>query len=86
MANKITQKTSRDTIVFAKQVRETRKTVEKKRDEVLPAGTPQWISMDLVRDTIETWQPFYSSALALQDAVNILLGMGRLFRVLAPGR
>jgi hypothetical protein len=50
---------------------------------VLPPGTPAWITLALVQQTIRTWQPFYDSPLTLEDAVGILANMGRLFKVLS---
>ena len=52
------------------------------RADVLPPGTPAWITPALVRRTIEVWQPHYETPLTLDDAVIILRGVGRLFGVL----
>ena len=49
------------------------------RAETLPPGTPAWITMELVRETIEVWSPFYKSRISLDDAVTILRGVGQLF-------
>lgn len=49
----------------------------------LPAGTPAWITPDLVLKTLRIWQPFYQEPLTLDDAVIILSGVGRLFRILS---
>ncbi|MBX3359857.1 MAG: hypothetical protein KF705_00220 [Phycisphaeraceae bacterium] len=49
----------------------------------LPPGTPEWITPDLVERTIRVWQPFYGKAqLSPADAVQILVGTGRLLAVL----
>jgi hypothetical protein len=32
----------------------------------------------LIAQTIETWQPYYHQRLTEQDALDILLGVGRL--------
>lgn len=49
----------------------------------LPAGTPEWITPELVDRTIRVWQPFYREAqLSPADAVQILVGTGRLLAVL----
>jgi hypothetical protein len=53
------------------------------RADALPPGTPKWISPKLVRQTIETWQPFYEKPLTLDDAVTILIRVGRLFEILS---
>lgn len=52
------------------------------RAGALPPGTPAWITPELVRETIRVWQPFYTTPLTLDDAVNILDSAGRLFGVL----
>ncbi len=48
----------------------------------LPPGTPDWITPDLVRLTIETWQPYYLDSLTGEEAVMMLLNVGRLFGLL----
>lgn len=49
----------------------------------LPPGTPEWITPELVDRTIRVWQPFYGKAqLSPADAVQILVGTGRLLAVL----
>lgn len=49
----------------------------------LPPGTPAWITPELVRLTLETWQPFYHDSLTTDAAVTILLSAGRLFSLLS---
>jgi hypothetical protein len=49
----------------------------------LPAGTPEWITIELVRLTLKVWQKHYKEPLSTQDAVTILLNAGQLFGVLA---
>ena len=53
------------------------------RADALPPGTPAWITPKLVQSTLETWQPFYKEPLTLDDAVTILISVGRLFEVLS---
>lgn len=48
---------------------------------LVPPGSPQWITAELVRLTIKVWQPHYKSVLSPEDAVTILLGVSRLFGV-----
>ena len=48
-------------------------------DVQLPAGTPDWISLDLLAYTIQTWQPKSIAALTPQNAVEILTLFGQLF-------
>jgi hypothetical protein len=49
----------------------------------IPPGTPEWITIDLVRLTLKVWQKHYKEPLSTQDAVTILLNTGQLFGVLA---
>ena len=48
----------------------------------LPAGAPEWITAELIVDTISTWQPYYDGQLTSEDALEILLGVGRLMDIL----
>lgn len=42
----------------------------------------QWISGDLIEETLAVWQPFYGFSLPEREAIEILLEVGRLFEVL----
>jgi hypothetical protein len=59
------------------------KTPARTRAVALPPGTPPWITMELIRDTIEVWSPFYKSPISLDEAVTILRGVGQLFDCLS---
>lgn len=48
---------------------------------VLPAGTPAWVTVDLVLLTLKVWRKHYREALSVEDAVTIVLNAGRLFSV-----
>ncbi len=48
----------------------------------LPAGTPDWVTADLLADTIETWQPYYSRPLTNREALEIIQQFDRLLDVL----
>jgi hypothetical protein len=61
----------------------TSKTPRGIRAEAMPPGTPSWITMDLVRETVRVWQPYYSTPISLDDAVTILTRVGQLFSVLS---
>lgn len=50
---------------------------------VVPPGTPDWITVELIRLTLKVWQKHYKEPLSVQDAVTLLLNAGRLFGVLA---
>lgn len=51
----------------------------------IPAGAPSWITPELIRDTIETWQPYYAQDLTIEDALTILLSVVRASRLKANG-
>lgn len=52
----------------------------------LPAGTPDWITPELVEVTIRTWQPYYESPLSIDDAIEMIRNAGLLFNALSSGR
>ena len=41
-------------------------------------GAPAWVTPELLADTIETWQPYYTERLTVADSLEILLTMSRL--------
>lgn len=49
----------------------------------MPAGTPAWITPELVRLTQRVWNPRYQRAISHDEAITILLSVGRLFDFLA---
>lgn len=51
----------------------------------VPAGTPAWITAKLIALTLKVWQPHYKEQLSPQDAVTIVLNVGKLFGVLSRG-
>ena len=53
---------------------------------VVPAGTPAWITPELLEQTIATWQPYYQQPLTVEGALEILIDVGRLFTVLEDPR
>jgi len=54
-------------------------------DAAVPAGSPAWITAELIRETIRVWQPYYSASVTPEDAVTILMRVGELLPVLAGG-
>ena len=50
---------------------------------ILPAGTPDWITAELVELTIRVWQPYYQATLTPEEAVTMILDVGRLFEALS---
>lgn len=50
---------------------------------IVPAGAPDWITAELIEATIRTWQPYYQATLTPDDALIMILDVGRLFEVLS---
>lgn len=48
----------------------------------LPPGVPVWVTAELLASTIAVWQPYYSEPLTDQTALDLVLGVGRLFAAL----
>ncbi|MCE9604483.1 MAG: hypothetical protein K8U03_06205 [Planctomycetia bacterium] len=48
----------------------------------LPPGAPAWVTTELLANTIAVWQPYYSEPLSDQTALDLVLGVGRLFAAL----
>jgi len=48
----------------------------------LPPGAPAWVTAELLASTIAVWQPYYSEPLTDQTALDLVLGVGRLFAAL----
>ena len=46
---------------------------------------PSWVTSELIKSTLTTWQPYYTETLTEQDAVEMLLTVGNLYRVLLAG-
>jgi hypothetical protein len=51
----------------------------------VPVGAPAWVTADLVELTLATWQRFYDAPLTPEDALAIIMTVGRLFEVLSRG-
>jgi len=52
---------------------------------VVPAGTPDWITAELIAQTIRVWQPYYAAVLTPEEAVTMIQSVGRLFGSLSSG-
>ena len=52
-------------------------------DDTVPAGAPRWITPALIKHTILAWQPYYETTLTPDDALTMILGVGRLYDVLS---
>ena len=51
----------------------------------VPPGAPEWITAELIEQTIRTWQPYYQALLGPEDAVTMILNAGRLYQALSLG-
>lgn len=47
-----------------------------------PAGAPDWVSAELLAETVAAWQPYYEKELTVDDALEIVLAVGRLTDIL----
>ncbi len=52
---------------------------------VVPSGTPEWVTPELIDHTIRVWQPYYETPLTPDEAVTMILSVGRLFGVISRG-
>jgi hypothetical protein len=52
----------------------------------VPAGTPDWITAELVEATLRTWQPYYDMPLTTDDAIEIIRNSCLLFDALSTRR
>ena len=55
------------------------------RTGIVPAGTPDWITADLIEQTIRVWQPHYEAVLTPEEAVTMIQTVGRLYQALSSG-
>lgn len=51
----------------------------------VPAGAPCWVTLELIEHTLRVWQPYYEIQLISEDALEIIMGVGRLVEVLSCG-
>ena len=56
----------------------SRRNQDNSAPEAVPAGSPPWVTTDLILDTIETWQPYYGKTLTGQEALAILTAVANL--------
>ena len=52
---------------------------------IVPAGTPDWITAELIEATIRTSQPYYREVITPEEAVTMIRSVGRLFDALSSG-
>ncbi len=55
------------------------------QSSTLPAGTPDWITAELIETTLRVWQPYYATILTPEEAVTMILAVGRLYQALSSG-
>ncbi len=56
--------------------------LEKVASAAISAGLPAWITPELIKATMEVWQPYYRDELTDLDAIEILQSTSRLFEVI----
>ena len=61
------------------------KVAEGAQPGIVPAGTPDWITADLIELTIRVWQPYYQATLTPEEAVTMIVNVGRLYGALSSG-
>ena len=52
---------------------------------IVPAGAPDWITAELIAETIRVWQPYYEAVLTPEEAVTMIQSVGRLYKALSSG-
>lgn len=48
----------------------------------LPAGTPDWVTPELLAETLEVWLPYHPDGLTEEEALTILLNIGGVLSIL----
>ena len=51
----------------------------------VPPGAPEWVSPELIEQTLRIWQPYYDNQLVAEDALEIIVNVGRLVGALSGG-
>ena len=52
---------------------------------IVPVGAPDWITAELVEETIRVWQPYYEAVISPEEAVTMIQSVGRLYQALSSG-
>ena len=55
------------------------------QSSIVPAGAPDWITPELITATIRVWQPYYVEVLTPEEAVTMILNVGRLYQAISSG-
>lgn len=45
----------------------------------VPAAAPAWVTRDLIKETLDTFESYYDEALTADDALEILINTVNLF-------
>lgn len=69
---------------MARRNRESDCQIREDAKSIVPAGAPDWITAELIEATIRTWQPYYKEVLTPEEAVTMILTVGRLYDALSP--
>ena len=59
---------------------------EKPPSVKVPPGAPAWVTPELIEHTLRVWQPYYDDHLIPEDALAMILNIGRIFEVLSQGK
>ncbi|MAT13665.1 MAG: hypothetical protein CMJ46_00120 [Planctomyces sp.] len=67
--------------------RSTRKSIARSHTTplVVPSDAPAWVTPDMIEKTLKVWQPYYEEELIPEDALAIIMGVGRILEFLAEG-
>ena len=52
---------------------------------IVPAGIPDWITVELIEQTIRVWQPYYEAVISSEEALTMIQSVGRLYQALSSG-
>lgn len=55
------------------------------REACVPPGAPSWVTVELIAQTLRVWQPYYPQQLIPEDALDMILNVGRIVQVLQRG-
>ena len=59
--------------------------VESDAPSGFPAGTPHWITPELIEATIRVWQPYYETVISPEEAITMIQSVGRLYQAFSSG-
>lgn len=67
--------------------RSTRKSITRSHATplVVPSDAPAWVTPEMIEKTLKVWQPYYEQELIPEDALAIIMGVGRILEFLTEG-